>query len=205
MGIFSDMHVGSAFAILPDNYKTKRGNLIHLNEGQERLLEHWHFCRRICNKHNVDTVVLDGDILQGLNYKNLGEGLILSELSEQKRAAIELLKPICKGRTVIGVSGTHYHDSRDTKMEEDLIKELDVTSLAETSVAYTCLGPSIEDPGRKRLWIIPKDKNAGSNPSLWLKNNQNIISNEFERKILHYTMVCPGDLPIKVEYHRCTG
>ena len=74
--------------------------------------------------------------------------------------------------------------------------------LRETSVAYVCVGPSIDDPGRKRLWIIPKDIKAGSNPSLWLKNNQNSLGRDFDRGISHCTMVCTGDLPIKVEYHK---
>lgn len=122
--IYGDLHVGSGFAIMPRGFKNRKGNTIGLNDGQEYLLKHWNHCRKICDKHNVDTIILIGDLIHGLNYRGQGEGLILSELDEQKDAAKELLDPICADRKVVGISGTGYHDSRDTKAEKEIIQDL---------------------------------------------------------------------------------
>ena len=124
IAIYSDLHVGSKFAIMPKGFKNREGNLIGLNSGQEYLLEHWNYCKKICDRNDVDTILLLGDLIQGLHYKKQGEGLVLGELEDQKEASIELLEPLCKGRTVIGVSGTDYHNSRDTKTEKQIIETL---------------------------------------------------------------------------------
>ena len=124
IAVYSDMHVGSKYAIMPQGFQNREGNLIGLNDGQKYLLQHWNRCKKICDKHNVDTVILAGDLIHGLHYKRQGEGLMLSELEEQKAACLELLEPICRNRTVIGISGTDYHNSRDTKTEKQIIEML---------------------------------------------------------------------------------
>ena len=123
-GVIGDMHVGSAFAVFPPDFKTEKGNPIHMNPGQEKIYAYWLKGRKILNDWNVDTIILIGDLIQGLHWKRAGMFNILPELDEQKRATDILLKPICKDREVIGVSGTKYHDARDIELEKDIIKEL---------------------------------------------------------------------------------
>lgn len=82
-----------------------------------------------------------------------------------------------------------------------LIQELDGTDLDQYSSAFICVGPSIEDPGRKRLWIIPKDANAGANPLLWLKQNQALFQKELTEQVLHCSVVFTGDVPHDVQRH----
>ena len=126
IAVYSDTHVGSKYSILPHNFTTKEGNTIGLNDGQEYLLEHWNYCRKVCDRFGADTILLVGDLIHGLHRKKQGEGLILSELEDQKDACIKLFKPLCKGRTVIGVSGTDYHNSQDTKTEKQIIEDEDI-------------------------------------------------------------------------------
>ena len=123
-GVFGDMHVGSAFAILPPNFKTERGNSVHMNPGQEQIYEYWSKAPGILKSWDVDTIILIGDLIQGLHYKRAGAFNILPELKEQKNAAEVLLKPLCKDRHVMGVSGTKYHDARDIELEQEIIKDL---------------------------------------------------------------------------------
>ena len=123
-GVFGDMQVGSAFAVFPPDYKTEKGNPVHMNQGQLKIYEYWSKAPRILNEFNVDTILLIGDLLQGLHWKRAGRDLILSELEEQVRAAGILLEPICKDRQVMGISGTKYHDARDINAERYVIESL---------------------------------------------------------------------------------
>lgn len=122
--VFGDTHVGSAYGILPPAYKTKEGNRIEQNQGQQKMWDFWEMCSGKCNEWNVDTILLVGDLIQGLHYKEFGAGNILVTLSEQAAAAIELLSPLCKDRKTYGVSGTLYHDSREIKVDKEIIETL---------------------------------------------------------------------------------
>lgn len=81
-----------------------------------------------------------------------------------------------------------------------LIQDLDGMTMNEYNSAFTCVGPSIEDPGRNRLWIIPKDTRAGANPSLWLKQNHALLQKELAEFVAYCTVIFPGDLPAEVQH-----
>ena len=124
IAVYSDTHVGSAYSVMPKDFENQKGNIIGLNDGQEYLLGHWNYCRKVCDRFGVDTVLLVGDLIHGLHRKKQGEGLILSELEDQKDASVKLFESLCKNRTVIGVSGTDYHNSMDTRTEKEIIQRL---------------------------------------------------------------------------------
>jgi hypothetical protein len=74
-----------------------------------------------------------------------------------------------------------------------LLKELDEMQVSDYQSAYVCVGSSIEEPGRSRLFIVPKDRQAGTNPSMWLRQNNFIIQKEFGRNVsVRSLQVCPG-------------
>ena len=122
IGVIGDTHVGSAFAVFPPDYTTERGNRININQGQEKIYEHWLKCTKELDKWNTDTIILIGDLIQGLHWKRAGMFNILPELQEQGRASEILLGPVCKNREVLGVSGTRYHDARDIALEKGVIE-----------------------------------------------------------------------------------
>ena len=62
-----------------------------------------------------------------------------------------------------------YETLRYPELLTKLICDLDGIKSQERGSAYACIGPSVEDPGRQRMWIIPKDLHAGANPSLWVR------------------------------------
>lgn len=118
--LLSDLHVGSTWGIFPKNFKTSGGNVIILNKLQEELLTYWNDLQKRVGQY--DTVVLLGDLVQGLNKKESGKHLIISDLNEQKQAAITLLKPFCKNKIVVGISGSSYHNSVDYELEKDIVQ-----------------------------------------------------------------------------------
>jgi len=89
----------------------------------------------------------------------------------------------------------------DPMLLASLIRDLDGMTMSENRLAFRCIGPSIDDPGRQRLWIIPKDANAGANPPLWIRRNQTLFQREFTRQVVHCNVVFPGSLPGSVQHH----
>ena len=124
IAVISDTHVGSRYALFPKKFKTEEGNTIHLNRGQEQILEYWHEFWRIADELKVDTVIHLADALHGLNRKEFGGGLLVSSLDEQKEAFIELMTPVIKGRKFAMLSGSQYHESLDTRVHLDLCHRL---------------------------------------------------------------------------------
>lgn len=122
IALVSDLHVGSRFSVFPEDFYSKEGNNISamMNPGQKELLSFWKFYVKKCKYWKVDSVMLLGDIIHSVNRKEFGSQLLTSEIDEQKRAAIKLLKPLCKGNKVHIVSGTRYHEALDTKAHYDI-------------------------------------------------------------------------------------
>jgi len=105
----ADLHVGNRYAIAPAGWRSKEGNVLHLNEGQFDLYQNFlDFCKR-CDEHEVDTVVLVGDLVDGPNRKGYGRLLMTRDINEQIEMAVALLKPLCRDRKVYGVEGSGYH------------------------------------------------------------------------------------------------
>jgi hypothetical protein len=121
---YGDTHVGSAYGMLPPDWKTSEGNRIEQNKGQKKMWGFWEECFEVCRTWDVDTIILIGDLINGLHRKGLGAGNILVSLDDQRDAAIELLSPLCKGRKVLGISGTDYHDAREIRTEKTIIEVL---------------------------------------------------------------------------------
>lgn len=129
--VVGDTHVGSVCALWPDGFKTPNGNRISLNKAQIELWGAWNSFVRHPLVRSSDTVVLMGDLVQGNNRRRWGAGTVTSNLSTQVAAAIELLRPLCEGKTVVGVIGTGYHDSLDMHLDALIIQELGGRCLGE--------------------------------------------------------------------------
>lgn len=124
LAFISDTHIGSRYALFPDEFTTDEGNKIIISDPQKQILDYWQEFQRACDYWGVDTVFHLGDALHGLNVKERGEGLMVSDLNDQMEACKILLKPLIKGRQFIVVSGSGYHESVDTKIHKTLAKEL---------------------------------------------------------------------------------
>jgi len=122
IALIADLHIGCRFAIFPEGFTSKEGNDISamMSKGQQEILEFWKQYVKKCNYWNVDSVMILGDIIHSSNRREFGMQLITPEIDEQKRAAVKLLKPLCKGKKVHIVSGTLYHEALDTRVHYDI-------------------------------------------------------------------------------------
>lgn len=103
---------------------------------------------------NVDTIIFMGDLIQGKNVKEFARDLVTADLEEQQEMAIQYLEPICKNRTVFGVSGTTYHKSVDTEIEKDVIQALHGTFM--NKMAW------LKIEGSKRILNIAHESATGT-------------------------------------------
>lgn len=149
IGCVSDMHVGSPYAIFPDGFSLKSGNVIKLNDGQKQLLDYWEDFKKKCDFWNVDTFLIGGDIVHGQNKKEAGVELISTDLSVQKRAASVLLEPLLKGRKSYWVAGSGYHASTPGhNPDEGLCTELGAKSDIHTDWKGLIANLNIKDTGK---------------------------------------------------------
>ena len=125
----SCMHVGSKVGLWPISYtyedETETEHTIHAKEVQTLLLQYW---RDFWDSEakTADTIVLLGDLIQGNNRKETAMGTMTANLNVQRDVAVHMLKPHIKGRTVIGVSGSKYHDSIDTSLDKSIVTDKDI-------------------------------------------------------------------------------
>jgi len=120
----SDMHVGSAFGIFPQDFVLSVGSVATLNVGQEYLLECWNdMLTRIPKR--FDVLVLNGDIVDGQQPKQMARELTEPDPAFQVRAAIQLLQPLAKrAKKVFVTRGTSYHVGQGHEFEEHLAELL---------------------------------------------------------------------------------
>ncbi len=105
IGIVSDLHCGSAWALLPKSYWSDRTPeaVRWLWQCWQWLIKHW---------PDLDLLVLNGDLIDGKQFRSRGTGLVTTSLGEQTDMAIECLAPLAdKAKKVIRLEGTAYHES----------------------------------------------------------------------------------------------
>lgn len=117
-----DTHVGSTSGLWPQNFELTDGTIVKENKLQKELYKFWKIL--LDETKQCDTVVLLGDIVHGLNAHERGRNVMVSNLNEQMRAAIELLKPICKGKELLAITGTPYHDGIDFNVDQAIVESL---------------------------------------------------------------------------------
>jgi len=123
----SDTHVLSDFALCPDglvNYETGKNISAMRSGGQLQLLDAWRQFLRVCDMWHVDTVVHLGDAVAGVNPKECGRNVMDTDLEVQKDGFVLLMKPLVKDRVYHQVSGTRYHEARDSRIHKDLVDRL---------------------------------------------------------------------------------
>ncbi len=124
IALVSDLHVGSIYGLFPENYVMRDGNTIGLNEGQKKILGYFKDFVKTCKDFKTDTVFIVGDIISGVNWKELGRAMLPCDMDEQIKACAELLKLFGKEVKLCVWGGTPYHNSRELSAEEKLVDTL---------------------------------------------------------------------------------
>ena len=141
IGELADLHVGSMFGLWPENFASSTRGVFELNIGQKYLLENWN---RIAKQiPPLDLLILNGDIIDGVQRKS--EGLYICEpnMQFQMFAAMELLEPflrrVRRGGEIYSTEGTTYHEGTGSKWCNQLAKDIDAVPMADNQYCWDWL------------------------------------------------------------------
>lgn len=123
--VVSDLQVGSKYANWPEEMQIKDGGYWKLNPKQQFLREAWNKFISIIKEIRPHVLILNGDMIEGCQYKSLGLPTITTDFAEQTEAARILLEPLREqcGEAYL-IRGTEYHDTMDGQAIERLGAEL---------------------------------------------------------------------------------
>lgn len=127
--IISDTHCGCKLAVCPrEGTRLDDGGRYMPSEFQLKLLERWdYFWNEFvpeATRGEPFAVLHNGDAIDGVHHNSVTQ--ISNNLTDQKRIAYELLKPIvdkCEGR-YYHIRGTEAHVGKSAQEEEDLAASL---------------------------------------------------------------------------------
>jgi UDP-2,3-diacylglucosamine pyrophosphatase LpxH len=108
--LVSDLHAGSRFAPVPPQYRLHGADHVDAAHTiQAHLYDCWTHFVETCEP--AEELILNGDLFDGEDVKDRGQGVIFSSLHQQGRLAEEMLKPLCKKHDRVRViRGTQYHE-----------------------------------------------------------------------------------------------
>lgn len=123
IAVVADTHQGARVGLwYPIEDDT--GSWIYPNQPQERLLEYWHDYQTEIDKFDADTILLAGDLANGNERKEFGQGTVTTSLPEQVKSCVEMLRPVTFGRRVHGVQGSPYHQALECSLDQMIVEEL---------------------------------------------------------------------------------
>jgi hypothetical protein len=126
--VVGDIHVGSMYGLLPPDFVSADGAPKPQNEGQLYLWECWLDMKRKAAKFAIDSVVVNGDLIEGKQGKQKASELTLIAPNDQETAAVFVLKDLrnwlekSTGKEVpfYLVQGTEYHEGRGAEELESI-------------------------------------------------------------------------------------
>lgn len=126
--MLGDVHVGSIYGLLPPDFVSSDGGEKPQNEGQKYLWACWQDMKRRTTKFAIDSVVVNGDLIEGKQPKQKCSELTLVAPNDQETAAVFLMRDLRNwlekntGREVpfYFVQGTEYHEGRGAEELESI-------------------------------------------------------------------------------------
>ena len=92
--VIGDIHVGSIYGLLPPDFVSSDGSEKPQNEGQKYLWECWQDMKRRTAKFAIDTVIVNGDLIEGKQPKQKCSELTLVAPNDQEAAAVFLMRDL---------------------------------------------------------------------------------------------------------------
>ena len=128
IAVISDLHIGSHTAPWVE-YKNRKGHIIPPSPKQEILVEYFEdFWTH--KAADAEYVFMLGDLCQGSNRHDWGQGTMTPDIDTQRKVAYEMLLPHCLNRKkIVGVVGSKYHSSMDTSSDRYVIEQVGGKSL----------------------------------------------------------------------------
>ncbi len=123
IAVISDIHVAHPAAVWPKSFTTDKGNIILPNEAQRVMLQYWQDFFSRPDVKSAEYILNLDESIEGYNKKEHGKDIMISDLSEQEKAFVQLLFPYAEGKKYLGVDGSGYHGSEDTSVAKRICKE----------------------------------------------------------------------------------
>lgn len=111
--LISDTHVGSKWGLWPPNFKAKNARTdetddIPQNAVNKAIWQHWQKMIESLRKERPDCIILNGDLIEGAQWKEGGRGLMTADIFQQTAACIRILGTLPKVPMYF-TAGTDYH------------------------------------------------------------------------------------------------
>ncbi len=131
--VVNDLHIGSDVGIMPNNVRLDNGNRVKSNGIQKYLFDRW---KDMCNTHDIDVCICNGDLCDGENKAENGKGLWTTDADIQASTAAELLAMI-DADVYHGTAGSEYHTGRHENRDKMTMTELGGTFDDEAIFTYS--------------------------------------------------------------------
>lgn len=122
----ADTHVGSRFAVWPENYTLSEGGTHggdQMPPQQRWLNKCWNVMATRVREWKPDVVVIVGDVIDGVAVVN--QEVITTDFSDQSGAAVELIAPIIPDSAeVFVIKGTPFHEGLCSSMTRDFARQI---------------------------------------------------------------------------------
>jgi len=126
--VVGDLHVGSIYGMLPPDFVSSDGAEKPQNDGQRYLWDCWQDMKTKAARFSIDSVVVNGDLIEGKQPKQRASELTLVAPNDQESAAVFLMRDLRNwiekntGRQVpfFFVQGTEYHEGRGAEELESI-------------------------------------------------------------------------------------
>ena len=121
--VVSDMHVGSVFGVWNKSYPI--GNSTFTNPVQKVLFQYWVDLCTFLHRWKPTILLLNGDLIEGPNYRYGGRYLTTASMTEQAECALSLLRmmPI-RGIEVYVIGGGDYSRSEFIDSHQMIVESL---------------------------------------------------------------------------------
>jgi hypothetical protein len=143
--VVSDLHVGSIYANWPEDLPIKGGGYWTLSGQQKHLSMAWEAFTEKVEELKPDILVMNGDMIDGANYRSDGIPAVTTDFADQVKAAERLIRPI---RDVVKeaylIRGTEYHDSKNGQFIEMLGAALQVVPFREEQYSNWILNLNVD-------------------------------------------------------------
>jgi hypothetical protein len=117
-----DTHLGSPYAIIPEDVKTETGERIHPNKMQKFINARYY--EGLDDIGPVDCTILMGDLIEGIGRHDDGSTTWTTNIMLQAQCAAEMISQV-KCTNFFGVNGTPYHTGSNPSGDAVVLKMLD--------------------------------------------------------------------------------
>jgi hypothetical protein len=108
--VYSDLHIGSKYSVCSEEPELDDGSY-RPSPNQKKMMEAWYDARDAIITKKPDFMVINGEPIDGDNFKSLGDSVWTTDLGNQMTDAEKLVKMVPHDKLYL-VRGSGYHVTR---------------------------------------------------------------------------------------------